>query len=117
MGDSSGRLHFKHTTSTLQFFEDDGKWCIRTSSLVNHGGTPSSSKLPMGTCEGDCDSDADCRGTLKCFHRSGHEQVPGCEIGAPGDDAGYDFCYDEHGGTTPVSMVALCTSCDISPGV
>lgn len=45
-------------------------------------------------CKGDCDSDNDCRGALKCYYRSGFEPVPGC-IGEGGsnDRAGMDVCY------------------------
>lgn len=33
---------------------------------------------PCGFCRGDCDSDDDCEGSLKCYHRVGYEQVPFC---------------------------------------
>ena len=46
----------------------------------------------MQACEGDCDSDSDCAGGLKCFQRSDREAVPGCDNN--GDVAGaHDFCY------------------------
>ena len=32
-------------------------------------------------CEGDCDSDADCQGSLTCFNRNALEFVPGCGSG------------------------------------
>lgn len=32
-------------------------------------------------CQGDCDNDGQCEGTLKCFQRSGNEPVPGCKGG------------------------------------
>ena len=32
-------------------------------------------------CEGDCDSNADCDGSLTCFFRNGLENVPGCSGG------------------------------------
>jgi hypothetical protein len=67
--------------------------------LVNKGGTPF--VWPFGTrgkrlnaCQGDCDSDGDCIGKLKCFQRSGREKVPGCKKGRSGDVSGYDYCYD-----------------------
>ena len=46
--------------------------------------------LPLGPCEGDCDTDADCRAGLLCYQR-GTGPVPGCE--GVGFD-GLDFCYD-----------------------
>lgn len=42
-------------------------------------------------CEGDCDSDDDCDGTLECFHRNYFEPVPGCN-GA--GEFGGDYCYN-----------------------
>ena len=29
-------------------------------------------------CEGDCDTDADCAGSLKCFERDNQDGIPGC---------------------------------------
>ena len=41
----------------------------------------------MRECEGDCDSDSDCSGSLVCFDRSNTEAVPGCSgTGEPGND-------------------------------
>eukprot|EP01047_Picozoa_sp_COSAG01_P002039 COSAG01_NODE_51_length_31472_cov_106.607083_3_plen_4163_part_00 len=49
-----------------------------------------------GLCEGDCDTDADCDGALKCFHRSSsNTPVPGCtesKISAA-NPANWDYCY------------------------
>jgi hypothetical protein len=42
-------------------------------------------------CQGDCDADSDCAGTLRCHQRSGNEPVPGCD-GPLRDDV--DYCYD-----------------------
>ena len=42
--------------------------------------------------EGDCNSDDSCVGHLKCFQRSGNENVPGLTI--PPGKSGVDFCYD-----------------------
>ena len=40
-------------------------------------------------CEGDCDSNADCKTGLFCFKRDGFAPVPGC----PGDGVGnWDYC-------------------------
>jgi Bacterial protein of unknown function (DUF839) len=45
--------------------------------------------FPLGMCEGDCDSDSDCAGSLRCFQRDGIEHVPGCT----GDGiSGKDYC-------------------------
>ena len=61
-------------------------------SLVSFGSTPAS--LPLQACEGDCDSDTHCAGSLKCFQRTALESIPGCVAGGSGDLAGYDYCYD-----------------------
>ena len=34
--------------------------------------------IPLGLCEGDCDSDSDCQSGLHCFKREGFESVPSC---------------------------------------
>merc|ERR1711935_1239578 len=40
-------------------------------------------------CQGDCDSDADCKSGLTCFQRDRFTPVPGCfGLGA----ASYDYC-------------------------
>ena len=40
-------------------------------------------------CQGDCDSDADCKSGLRCFQRNGLTPVPGCS----GDGAAFfDYC-------------------------
>lgn len=59
------------------------------------------SVYPLGVCEGDCDSDDDCAGNLKCFQRDENEHVPGCLDPYPIDEDGYgentgsDFCYND----------------------
>mmetsp|Transcript_117587 Transcript_117587/g.279185 ORF Transcript_117587/g.279185 Transcript_117587/m.279185 type:complete len:428 (+) Transcript_117587:58-1341(+) len=45
----------------------------------------------LGQCEGDCNHDDDCSGSLRCMQRSGNEDVPGCN-GLP--FWGVDYCYD-----------------------
>eukprot|EP00980_Cylindrotheca_fusiformis_P004439 scaffold948_cov106-Cylindrotheca_fusiformis.AAC.11 len=50
-----------------------------------------SEKLPLGLCQGDCDSDEDCEGTLSCQQRHAGEEVNGCNGG--GEDASEtDYC-------------------------
>lgn len=43
-------------------------------------------------CQGDCDSDSDCSGTLLCMQRDDNEYIPGC-YGYEQYSA-IDFCYD-----------------------
>eukprot|EP00581_Thalassiosira_minuscula_P031283 CAMPEP_0183763434 /NCGR_PEP_ID=MMETSP0739-20130205/9697_1 /TAXON_ID=385413 /ORGANISM="Thalassiosira miniscula, Strain CCMP1093" /LENGTH=513 /DNA_ID=CAMNT_0026001853 /DNA_START=121 /DNA_END=1662 /DNA_ORIENTATION=+ len=48
--------------------------------------------FPLGQCQGDCDSDKDCKGDLVCFDRDGataNAPVPHC---SGYDDTGDDFC-------------------------
>ena len=63
----------------------------------NYPATPSTITTPSGQlisssvggcgskgckeCEGDCDSDSDCKGNLECFQRDGLGAVPGCGSG------------------------------------
>jgi hypothetical protein len=48
-----------------------------------------------GRCEGDCDEDKDCYGSLICFHREKGEykRVPGCLNGNK-DGSRTDYCID-----------------------
>ena len=56
---------------------------------------------PCDACEGDCDTDADCK-TGHCFLRedtassgmNNKRQVPGCDMGGSGDIGGVDYCYE-----------------------
>lgn len=45
----------------------------------------------LGVCEGDCDSDDDCRGELKCYQRDYRERVTGCDGSGR---TGWDYCYN-----------------------
>ena len=60
-----------------------------SKSLKALGGDP---KVKLGECEGDCDSDNNCKSGLKCFQRNGSELVPGCKYGGSGDKGGWDYC-------------------------
>ena len=48
----------------------------------------------LGTCQGDCDTDADCQRSLRCFQRNAFESVPNCNgFGTEGTD--YCACFDD----------------------
>ena len=48
------------------------------------------SVFPLQECEGDCDVDSDCSGTLICYQRSaGDDTVPGCSGRPTGEN---DYC-------------------------
>jgi len=67
----------------------------------------------LGLCRGDCDTDSDCEGSLKCFQRNGSETIPGC-IGS--GQNGYDYCYQPalvDLGVEPSVTLGLCEGdCD-----
>ena len=50
--------------------------------------------IELGRCEGDCDSDNDCKSGLKCFHRDGDEAGPPECSGSM--ISKYDYCYLPH---------------------
>jgi len=50
---------------------------------------------PCGKCEGDCDRDSQCAGSLVCFQRdSSSVAVPGCATGGSGDIGNCDYCFE-----------------------
>ena len=67
-------------------------------SLDYQGGSACTTSAPCSVCVGDCDADNQCAGSLKCFHRSSSEHVPGCTNspthGGSGGNGSSDFCYD-----------------------
>ncbi|KAK3255032.1 hypothetical protein CYMTET_35767 [Cymbomonas tetramitiformis] len=76
------------------------------TSVVDKKGGCSSGK-PCALCEGHCDKDADCAGSLRCHQRTSGETTPGCA--ATGYHAENDYCYDpSHEGL----QGALDTYCD-----
>lgn len=59
---------------------------------------------PLGVCEGDCDGDWDCKGSLICFQRDEYARVPGCNgIGA----LGVDYCIES---SIPIILPTLSPS-------
>jgi hypothetical protein len=63
--------------------------------LVNFGGDACTTARPCLTCQGDCDTDKDCAGSLRCFQRTSKSTVPpGCQRTQQGDIHDYDHCYD-----------------------
>ena len=59
---------------------------------VGNNGQPVTA-YPMKECQGDCDIDDDCEGSLLCFQRDGNTAVPGCQ-GGENEANDYDYCYD-----------------------
>lgn len=61
-------------------------------ALVNLGDAACTTGSQCSACQGDCDTDADCLGNLKCFQRSSNvTAVPLCASGGSGDT---DYCYE-----------------------
>ena len=54
----------------IDFCTDSGDGTSTSLSIKGDNGSPSSA-FPLGECQGDCDSDRDCRSGLKCFQRTG----------------------------------------------
>lgn len=52
-----------------------------------------STLFPLGRCQGDCDSDSDCRGDRVCFQRDAYQAVPGCD-GGEEDGSATDYCVN-----------------------
>jgi hypothetical protein len=65
-------------------------------------------QMPLGLCQGDCDTDDDCLDELVCFQREYLERVPGC---SGQGTASYDYCVAPIGGSVAVDdgEVAACT--------
>lgn len=92
-------------------------------------GCETDAALKCSICQGDCDVDADCEGTLRCFHRNTmtdgtHVGIPGCESGSPpdGDISWADYCWNTNslavnslvlgtGGLTACTPSATCPKC------
>jgi hypothetical protein len=69
-------------------------------------GADPSERYPLAKCQGDCDLDSHCRGTLICFQRSRFEPVPGCE-GGRNDRTPSDYCVDPNDLTVQPSLKFL----------
>jgi hypothetical protein len=70
-----------------------GSWLIDTYGLAQ--------------CEGDCDSDDDCRGQLSCFQNNGGVTPPGCSGSVTWE---MDYCYNPASGTQTTTTPAPTTS-------
>merc|ERR1711865_161499 len=68
-----------------------------TTAVNDMGASGCTSSNKCGQCEGDCDSDADCRTGLMCFQRTSSSQtVPGCQgSGYVKSSSDHDYCYSE----------------------
>merc|ERR1712193_447575 len=69
---------------------------------------------PLKQCEGDCDTDSDCEGRMKCFQRDGFLTVPGCR--GKGLD-NFDYCYyPEAGGAVAGAFIGTANQEELVEG-
>lgn len=73
-----------------------------TTKYLGNNGNPTA-VFPLGLCEADCDSDADCEAGLICYQRNAGSPVPGC---AGADNAGYDYCIKPQPAPVPAPAPA-----------
>mmetsp|Transcript_2963 Transcript_2963/g.6500 ORF Transcript_2963/g.6500 Transcript_2963/m.6500 type:complete len:1161 (+) Transcript_2963:145-3627(+) len=73
----------KNTTATFSVLE---------LSNVGNNGEPVG-VYPLKQCQGDCNSDEDCEGSLSCFQRADTAVVPGC-VGLGTSRYDVDYCTD-----------------------
>ena len=66
------------------------------TTWVGNNGRPADA-FPLQECQGDCDNDSECAGTLKCGQRNAFEEAPGCG-GGRSDGSKTDYCYDPNVG-------------------
>jgi len=59
--------------------------------LEKIGLNPKKGKLQI--CQGDCDKDDDCPGSMQCFQRDGYTIPPGCDSQDVGEEK-WDYCYN-----------------------
>lgn len=65
----------------------------------NHSGN-------LGLCEGDCNTNAECRGDLVCLQRDAGDSAPGCNLSSSQRNSRVDFCVARGGASNPPSPVA-----------
>jgi len=89
-------------------------YCYEPTPIMKVGGNPSEL---LRKCEGDCDSDSDCRNNLKCWQREMGDALPlGC-AGQPYKN--WDYCYEpmissiRNVGGNPSELLSKCEGdCD-----
>jgi len=76
----------------------EGHYGISTDGLKSIGGNACTSSKPCAKCEGDCDEDSQCSGSMKCFQREdGRKDLPPGDAPIPGchgvGKRNWDYCY------------------------
>ena len=81
-----------------------GTYSDTSIAYSDEGASPTG---PLGQCEGNCSSDADCETGLVCVVRSADtELIPGCEPDGAGDVSGYNYC------ALPNNTACVAMDCD-----
>lgn len=70
-----GGKDFCYDPNDADVGDDDGP---PGSSTINNLGGEYCDTHTCRKCQGDCDDDSQCEGSLRCFQRNGLEKVPGC---------------------------------------
>ena len=82
------------SSESENFIEGDYINSRQLFSIKSYGRNPES-RYPLGRCEGDCDNDTHCKGSLVCYFRveGSNAPVPGC-YGGEQDGSRTDYCVD-----------------------
>merc|ERR1712048_78927 len=86
-------------------FNNNWDYCYRPYTTLRDVFEPGTVDRKLAECEGDCNNDSECKGSLKCFQRTPNGETglpPGCD-GTP--NGNWDYCYnpDAAAFTVPVS--------------
>jgi hypothetical protein len=84
---------------------------IKQLTYVASGPSEVPEAFPLGECQGDCDNDDECQGTLVCMQREGGEIVPGCN---GTDTTRTDYCF---AAPPPTSSPSLAPSVSTIPTI
>ena len=71
--------------------DDDRALQLTQAEYVGNDGR---GPFPLDLCQGDCDNDEECQGTLVCYQRDRGDLVPGCSLGSLIDSYN-DFCVKD----------------------
>ena len=69
-------------------------YCYNVNTVLTNQGDTTLQSAAGEACTGDCDSDSDCTGGLKCYERHNNEAIPGCVMGGANDIKSHDYCYN-----------------------
>ena len=86
-------------------------YCYHPGALVTKGINGCTTSNKCSKCQGDCDSDADCRTGLKCYQRNDKRKITGCFAGGNGDVKGWDFCYVSMAYMLSAEIISDCHAC------